>query len=461
MAAYMEIVEGLQKELICGICRMYFSQPVTIDCGHSFCRACLSRSWRVEAMVFSCPECRQLCQIRQFPELNVSLEKLTDIGSQLSSYLLQRTKGQPQCPIHQKVVKLFCEEDQALLCVLCSQTPEHGTHMLCPLEEAAHNYRGKLQKILSDLEKDFEQAEKLHSQVNGKGLPVLEGYPRIIAQYHDLHLFLVKEEFQCLKRWKEEQRAIKDRLSQHIQILKEIMAKLQQSRHKTIIELLQDFRELFVRSKFVLSQKPKHIISFPVGYPITGMIDIFNKFRVDLTICDYQMLSEDLKSMRARKAWQADPNSDGHFVIAEQSFSSGRQYWEVDVTQIPQWKLGISTTGLQGREHNQDSGPFLFLLCCMKKENNYYFRTYPESELNYEMKDPVPRVGVYLEYDDGTLLFCDVVKCSVIFGFYSIPFTEPVTPTFIPGPPLPGIEAGPMTICPVNSHFCAGCNSSL
>ncbi|XP_074061951.1 tripartite motif-containing protein 43-like [Macrotis lagotis] len=459
MAVYMALAKKLQRELTCRICRMYFSQPVTIDCGHSFCRACLSRSWRVEAMDFSCPECRQLCQIRQFPELNVSLEKLTDIGSQLSSYLLQRTEGQPQCPIHQKVVKLFCEEDQALLCVLCSQTPEHGTHMLYPLEEAAHNYRWKLQKILSDLEKDFEQKEKLLSQV-GKGME--NGGQMIILLYKKMQKVLEEEELQ----YRKEQKTIKDRLSQHVQTLNESMGELQESRHKPIVELLQDFRELLGGSEFLLSQKFKCAIPFPMEHPITGMIGVFNKYRVDLTVnpqitCHCLMISKDLKSMRAGKAWQADPKSVDHFVLADQSFSSGRQYWEVDVTQIPQWKLGISTTGLQGRENNQDSGPPLFLLCCMKKENNYYYRTYPKSELNYEMKDPVPRVGVYLDHLAGIVSFCNVVKSSLIFRFDHINFREPVTPTFIPGPPLPGIEAGPMIICPVNSHLCARCSSSL
>ncbi|XP_037982272.1 E3 ubiquitin-protein ligase TRIM41 isoform X2 [Motacilla alba alba] len=38
-------VETLQEEAICAICLDYFAEPVSIGCGHNFCRGCISRLW--------------------------------------------------------------------------------------------------------------------------------------------------------------------------------------------------------------------------------------------------------------------------------------------------------------------------------------------------------------------------------------------------------------------------------
>ncbi|NXE16562.1 TRI41 ligase, partial [Lophotis ruficrista] len=42
-------VETLQEEAICAICLDYFVEPVSIGCGHNFCRVCISQLWGGEA----------------------------------------------------------------------------------------------------------------------------------------------------------------------------------------------------------------------------------------------------------------------------------------------------------------------------------------------------------------------------------------------------------------------------
>ncbi|XP_072462603.1 tripartite motif-containing protein 64-like [Notamacropus eugenii] len=478
MAADMDIVQKLQSEMTCGTCSTYFPQPVTMNCGHSFCLECLSWSWRAGAKPFSCPECRQVSQIRELSALNLSLENLTDTGKQLGSHNLQSTEGQSlqssegqrQCPTHKEDFKFFCEEDQTLLCMYCCQMPEHGTHNLSPVEEAAHNYRRKIQEILSHLGKDFEEAEKLRSQEDEMERPFVDWACMISGEYRKLQHFLVAEESHYLERLKEEQRTSKDRLSQHIHTLQVIMEELEESSHKFNIDLLQDFKELLGKSESVSWQSPKAFSTELRQYPITGMLDILNKFKVDIRLhpesdcqSDYVTVSEDLKTMRAGESWQVDLNkpedSICHYVFAEQFFTSGSHYWEVDVMQLPQWILGIYTPFLSIRMgRNSHSCASVFLLRCVKKEDHYNFQTYPGS-LDHQVKDPVSRVGVYLEYSLGSVLFYNVLQRSVIYRFCPIPFTGPVRPVFSPGPPLPGTKPGPMTICPADSHLCTCCCS--
>ena len=50
-----EIQEAFQKELTCLVCLNFLLDPVTIVCGHSFCRSCLCLFWEQVEVPASCP----------------------------------------------------------------------------------------------------------------------------------------------------------------------------------------------------------------------------------------------------------------------------------------------------------------------------------------------------------------------------------------------------------------------
>ncbi|XP_051818288.1 tripartite motif-containing protein 43-like [Antechinus flavipes] len=465
MAATVKFLKELQSKITCSICRGYFYEPVTIGCGHSFCRACLSSSWRVGAPAFSCPQCRQVSQDREIPLVNRHLAELTELGKELSSNLMQITEGQNQCVTHKEPFKLFCEEDQTALSVTC-ETPEHGAHKISPMQEAAHKYRSELQHLQIRLGKHLEEAEQLLAQ---EERPAMDWHEMIRGEFHRLNCLLMEEENLCRKRIRQEQKASQDRLYQYMQSLQDLRQELQEAGHQANLDLLQDAKELLGRSEAVLAQQAKTITPEMREYPIHSLIEMLNRFRVDLTLdprsaTSCVTISEDLKHLKAGGSWQVESktteDSTHHYAFAKQVFRSGSLYWEVDVTQLPQWILGIYTPHLKRkRARNVASCASVFLLRCVKKEGNYYLQTYP-GPLNHQMKSPLPRVGVYLEYSLGTLAFYNVLQSSLIYKFHSIPFKAPVIPIFSPGPPLPGIKPGPMTLCAVDSHLCACCYSS-
>ncbi|XP_051818282.1 E3 ubiquitin-protein ligase TRIM11-like [Antechinus flavipes] len=468
MASTGELLKELQNEITCSICRGYFCEPVTIECGHNFCQACLSSSWRVEALAFSCPECRRVSHHREIPIVNRRLAELTEVGKELSSKLMQSTEGQSQCVTHKKPFKLFCEEDQTALCVTCCETPEHGAHKISPIQEAAHKYKRELQHIRSLLGNHLEEDEQLLAQ---EEKPAVDWSSLFSSEcYKILNLRLKEKNLELPERISQEHKANQDRLSQHMQTLQDLMLELQALAHQPNVDLLQDSKQLLRRAEAVLSQRARAVTPELREYPIPGLIEILNRFRVDLTLDPTSAdscvsISGDLKSAKAEEDWQVETKPPEHFplhyVFAEQAFSSGSQYWEVDVTQLPQWVLGIYTPYLKSRRRRGKKGTCtsLFLLQCVKKEEDYYLRTYP-GPLNHRMKSSLPRVGMYLKYSPGTLGFYNVLQRSLIYKFYSIPFTAPVKPIFSPGPPLPGTKPGPMTVCSVDSHLCACCHSS-
>ncbi|XP_051846441.1 tripartite motif-containing protein 64-like [Antechinus flavipes] len=455
------MLQKVQTDVTCNICTSYFSEPVTLHCGHSFCRECLSSCWRATTQAFSCPECRQVPQIRVLPLVNECLAQLTDLVKRFSFQVLQSTKGQSQCALHGKVFKLFCEQDQTPLCVECCEI--HGAHEISPVGEAALECRKQLQNMQSHLGKHFEEAESLLAQQS----PV-EWRKMIKEEYCKLYRLVKAQEFICIERIRQDQRARQDRLTQYIQTLQKLKLELQEAGCQPNLDLLQDAKKFLERGESELSQRTTTVFPELREYPIPGLIERLNRFREDIRLITtpatfYLSISEDLRSVKATENWKAPQDledSECYAAVAKQAFSSGRHYWEVDVSQVPQWTLGIYTTYPRRKKRRfVESLDFAFLLRCVKKEDGYYIRTYSGS-LNHRLKGPIPRVGVYLEYSPGTLVFYNVLQRSLIYKFHPISFTAPVRPIFCPGPPLPGIQPGPMILCPVDSHLCACCFSS-
>ncbi|XP_060094682.1 ATP-dependent RNA helicase DHX15-like [Heteronotia binoei] len=135
-------VKELCHETTCPICLEHFRDPVTItECGHNFCRACLTRSWGEAAAEASCPVCRGKAQ----PGNLRPNQQLANVVEIVKKIRLQVGKGgeakQAVCQKHQERLNLFCQNDEILLCVVCDRSKEHKDHEVIPAEEASGEYK--------------------------------------------------------------------------------------------------------------------------------------------------------------------------------------------------------------------------------------------------------------------------------------------------------------------------------
>ena len=146
-----DTLEAFQQELTCSICMNCFLDPVTIDCGHSFCCPCLSLCWEEDQTPRSCPECRGIAE-RPDLKTNVALKRLASLAREARADHDHRSEEQI-CEMHQEARGLFCEADQTLLCRPCSERPEHAAHSHSPIHRAAEESRvGDASGAVWDLE---------------------------------------------------------------------------------------------------------------------------------------------------------------------------------------------------------------------------------------------------------------------------------------------------------------------
>ncbi len=171
-----------QKEFMCAVCLDLLKDPVTIQCGHSYCKSCITGCWNQEDQmrVYSCPQCRQtfcprpaLARNTMLAEVVEKLKKtklpadcyagagdvqcdvctgrtykavkscLVCLNSYCQNHLEQHEsffKGKRHnltdatgrlqemiCQKHEKLLEVFCRTDQKFICMQCMMD-EHKNH---------------------------------------------------------------------------------------------------------------------------------------------------------------------------------------------------------------------------------------------------------------------------------------------------------------------------------------------
>ncbi|RLV61945.1 hypothetical protein DV515_00019852 [Chloebia gouldiae] len=139
---------SLQDEATCSVCLEFFKDPVSIECGHNFCRACIAKSWKELEADFPCPQCREVFREKNLRP-NRQLGNMSDIIRQFAGRGAAGAGQDGLCPRHGEALKLFCKEDRRSICVVCDRSREHRAHAVVPVGEASEEYRVCLSVRLS------------------------------------------------------------------------------------------------------------------------------------------------------------------------------------------------------------------------------------------------------------------------------------------------------------------------
>ncbi|XP_030649114.1 bloodthirsty-related gene family, member 30 [Chanos chanos] len=152
-----------------------------------------------------------------------------------------------------------------------------------------------------------------------------------------------------------------------------------------------------------------------------------------VTAYPFLILSDDRKQLKRGEKLQFFRNSAQRFdvwscVLSKESFSSGRHYWEVNVGENKDWKLGVVCDSAQRKG-----------LFDMSPSNGYYALWWSGSQLRALTAPPLTkvkvtgklrRVGIYLDCEEGQVSFYNAKTGSELYSFSGPEFTERMLPLF-------------------------------
>ncbi|XP_044837212.1 E3 ubiquitin-protein ligase TRIM39-like [Mauremys mutica] len=461
----------VQDEAICSICLGYLTEPVTIACGHNFCRACLSQycAEKGAGTPLTCPQCRAQFQKGEFrpnTQLSNIVQKLKQLG-------LKPGKGQKEdlCERHEERLKLFCEEDGETICLVCEKSRNHKSHTVVPMEEAAQEYKEKLQESLGPLRKELEEALVLTSKEKEKTTEwqskVKNKREMIAGEFNKLHTLLREEEQLLLQSLEEEERETLQRLrenvtklSQQSSSLQQLITELEEKCQQPVIELLKDVKTTLSRSENVKLQEPEAVSTdlknvYKIPERCLDMREMLKRFAVDVTLDPDTanpnlVLSEDRKRVRRGDTCQDLPNNPQRFdrypiVLGAEGFAGGRRYWEVEVGDKTGWILGVCRESVE-RKGESFLSPGNGYWTVWLRDGGYKACISPSTPLPLIVRPS--RVGIFLDYEAGEVSFYNVTDRSHLFTFTGT-FSGKLRPYFNPGLNTGGKNSAPLIICPV------------
>ncbi|XP_055522205.1 zinc-binding protein A33-like isoform X2 [Leucoraja erinacea] len=447
-------VESLTEDAVCPICMDFFTDPVALECGHNFCRSCITQSWDREERI-SCPECRE-----EFTDRTNSVSRtFARLSEKARTLSVNRTEKESklQCEEHQEELKLFCETDKKLICVICAAGREHRDHRFMPVKEAVETYKDQVKSSIQSLTKKKSGIQRTEQQQKQKISGVVEQshnlQSKITSQFVKLHQVLTEEEHRALADiWEEEKKILNimennlRKIGKQLKSIQVDLLKLQQQMDQkdSVVFLKEEAgrkrrvrdvaKPLSVVDEALSIEKFNCPVSFNTAFKETS--DYFKQVSVTLdveTAHPWLEVSEDRKRVRWTRTQRSLPDTGKRFtywecVLGSEGFTSGRHYWEVEVAESRFWSLGVAAESVErkrGVTLTPETGVWSIGWWLGDRFDAF---TSPPSRLPAR---PIPRtLGVYLNYESGTVSFYDADTKSHLYTFTGNKFTEKLYPFF-------------------------------
>ncbi|XP_069808914.1 nuclear factor 7, brain-like [Dendropsophus ebraccatus] len=258
----------LKDELTCSICLNLYTDPVTLHCGHNFCRECIENVLDTQngSAAYTCPQCRAEFPERPVLQRNTTLRNIAghvlsqeeqeeifctycvhtpvvasktclwceasvcDLhlmahNKSLQHVLIPPTKSfrNRKCSRHKTVLMYYCTEDAECLCVSCCLGDKHRGHQVELLNEASNQKKTKLRTIQGHIIKEKDDNEKrIHDlrdhlrQIPEKAAGIVE---RVTAKFREIRMKVDDLENHVLKEISKQQEQVSLSVSDLIQQL--------------------------------------------------------------------------------------------------------------------------------------------------------------------------------------------------------------------------------------------------
>ncbi|XP_075884100.1 zinc-binding protein A33-like isoform X3 [Nelusetta ayraudi] len=464
-----------EQQLRCSLCHNVFYNPVSIPCGHNYCRGCIKNHWDARTTC-ECPICEKAFKPR--PDLRVNWV-LHDITEQFKRSLKDKptpsnlkprsmSVGSSTSDLHQDAASAAVKRLSLIDRYSSSDNPQ--------IPEVETRWK-KIEKDFEDMiQARMNKAEEIKALVNqckedkDNEIQTSTAHITMIRRAVDIHQSGLQE---GITQQQEEVESRSDKLLQEIQgeIAELRMKHSQLHRIKDSpdpLRLIQSYKSLTATLSTrdwscVKLQTDNHIGTARHFFAsLAGLChNLENQLcaEVDVTLdpataAAWLLLSPDGKKVKTHLGGQGVnvPNDPRRFdscaaVLGRQSFTSGRHYWIVQVGDKTDWELGVAGESINRRgliTVRPDSG---YWAICRRKGGSLIACAGPSFTL--QLQENPKKVGVFLDYEKGSVTFYDTEAKTHIHTYSGNSFSEPLYPYFNPCHHDNGKNTAPLIICPV------------
>ncbi|XP_019752926.1 bloodthirsty-related gene family, member 2 [Hippocampus comes] len=429
-----------EKSLLCSLCKDIFSSPVTTPCGHSFCLSCLCDYWMRHQSRY-CPCCRRLFANRPDLSVNHILAEISDnykktrpqkipdeetvinVEQMIQERLQKVDRLKTSLELQKSSYLREVRESQKVFSALVHAMEKSHKAVVAAIEERQKEEQKKVQNLVQELEQEIRELTK-ESAVSDSLVPEKTSDQQDELKEDSTNVVPPGQAVQ-FKDWSMVTIETDPCVGVTRRALSEMMAKIKMEVNRLSKSELKRIQRYIVDVN--LSAKTAH--------PTLSV-------------------SDDRKQVRQSDKRHEVPDHPKRFdrvanVLAKESFSCGRSYWEVEVGDKTEWSLGAVRESINRKGRFTVCPANGFWTLSLKMGGQYVANTSPASAVALEQR---PRkVAVYVDYAEGRVSFY-CAETGIHIHTFTDTFTDSLHPFFCPGRLHGGKNAEPLII---SSSFCS------
>lgn len=435
-----------EEDLLCPVCFDIFTEPVLLSCSHSVCRPCVQQFWSSRGFQ-ECPVCR-----KRFPASHPDPTANLALRNVCQSVIESRSSASEElCGLHGEKLKLFCLDDQHLLCLVCRDSEKHLNHSFRPAEEAAPLLKEELKIQLKHLQgkrQTFQEIKQTFDDAAQHIKAQTQQSRRLLQEeFEQLHQFLREEETSRISALMLEENQKSHQITLQIEQIDKDIEALSNNISAVTNELAaasKPFLQNFMLSKErvqITPQDPQmrtgalinvaeHLgnLKFKVWEKMQEIVQITPVILDPNTAHPLLTVTNDLAIVKSSTEGQPYPENPERFdyfhcVLGSEGFNSGKHHWDVEVLNNTCWSVGVTTATNQRKGDFFHSG--VWRVRYMSGQYTTQSALSQRTPLNVQQRLKVIRVK--LDRDAGIISFSDPLSNTHLHTFNNT-FTEAVFP---------------------------------
>lgn len=407
-----------EESFQCSICLDVFINPVTIPCGHTYCKSCIEAHWDGDSRCL-CPLCQTNFVMRpvlhvntafrdvvdQFKKMNVKEQTISKPregrvgreGQQIQMRLDMIEKLNMAVEINKKNACTDTEAGIQLTTSLVKTIEIAGAALVKQIGEKQNESERRAKKLIKILELEISEIQR--GEIPGDhwsdtSVYSDSGVPTVRGNLGHLLRILTSEIQSGLK-------------ASHAAELKRIQ------KYAVNVTLDPDT----AHPGLILSENRKRVRN---GDRKRNLLD--NPERFDSACA----------------------------VLGLNGFSSGSFYFEVQVKDKLNWVLGVAKESVDRKGKIHACLQEGYVVLSHKNGTEYVARDHPPVTLSLSQKPQ--KVGIFVEYESGQVSFYDVDHRSHIYSFTNLSYSDMLHPYFNPCANDSGANSVNLVITPVEQY---------